>query len=136
MDKANICFECGKSQDVQLHHVIPRSLGGKKTIPLCLSCHRLAHGITKKPKNNHSSLVKIGLDKLKQSGKKLGRPNGSAKSDQDILKQYPAIVKQLKAERTIRETAKLCDVANGTVQKVKQALNRSGYFERRKNQGQ
>lgn len=81
-------------------------------------------------------MVKIGLDKLKQSGKKLGRPNGSAKSDQDILKQYPAIVKQLKAERSIRETAKLCDVANGTVQKVKQALNRSGYFERRKNQGQ
>lgn len=67
-------------------------------------------------------MVRLGLDKVKQSGKQLGRPEGSTKSDQDILKQYPAIVKQLKAERSIRETAKLCDVANGTVVKVKQAL--------------
>jgi len=68
--------------------------------------------------------VKSGLENAKRKGKQLGRPNGSTKSDQDILKQYPAIVKQLKAERSIRETAKLCDVANGTVQKVKQALTR------------
>mgnify|MGYP003435084115 FL=1 len=122
MSNKIICFECGTTNDVQQHHVIPRSLGGTKTIPLCLHCHRLAHGITKKPKNSHSSLVRLGLDKRRQSGKTLGRPNGSSKSDQDILKQYPAIVKQLKAERSIRETAKLCDVANGTVVKVKQAL--------------
>lgn len=68
--------------------------------------------------------VKSGLENAKRKGKQLGRPNGSTKSDQDILKQYPAIVKQLKAERSIRETAKLCDVANGTVVKVKQALTR------------
>jgi DNA invertase Pin-like site-specific DNA recombinase len=68
--------------------------------------------------------VKSGLENAKRKGKTLGRPNGSSKSDQDILKQYPAIVKQLKAERSIRETAKLCDVANGTVVKVKQALTR------------
>lgn len=123
MDKVITCFECGSTNDVQHHHVIPRSLGGTKTIPLCLSCHRLSHGITKKPKNSHSELVRIGLENAKRKGKQLGRPEGSTKSDQDILKQYPAIVKQLKAERSIRETAKLCDVANGTVVKVKQALN-------------
>ena len=122
MSNKIICFECGTTNDVQQHHVIPRSLGGTKTIPLCLHCHRLAHGITKKPKNSHSSLVRLGLENAKRKGKILGRPNGSSKSDQDILKQYPAIVKQLKAERSIRETAKLCDVANGTVVKVKQAL--------------
>lgn len=33
------CFECNNSI-VELHHVVPKSLGGKKTVPLCESCHR------------------------------------------------------------------------------------------------
>ena len=36
------CFECG-SEAQQYHHVIPRSLGGTKTIPLCERCHGLVH---------------------------------------------------------------------------------------------
>jgi DNA invertase Pin-like site-specific DNA recombinase len=70
--------------------------------------------------------VKSGLENAKRKGKVLGRPTGTIKTDQDILKQYPAIVKQLRAGRSIRETAKLCDVATGTAQKVKQAVTRLG----------
>jgi hypothetical protein len=38
-----ICFECGATDNLHNHHVVPRSLGGTKTIPLCERCHGLVH---------------------------------------------------------------------------------------------
>jgi hypothetical protein len=37
------CFECGAPADHE-HHVVPRSLGGTRTVPLCALCHGKAHG--------------------------------------------------------------------------------------------
>lgn len=37
-----LCFECGRKADVD-HHILPQSKGGKKTIPLCATCHSLVH---------------------------------------------------------------------------------------------
>ena len=39
-----ICFECGATDNLHEHHVVPRSLGGTKTIPLCGDCHGKVHG--------------------------------------------------------------------------------------------
>lgn len=36
------CFECGRDAHHQ-HHVVPRSRGGTKTVPLCVDCHSKAH---------------------------------------------------------------------------------------------
>jgi 5-methylcytosine-specific restriction endonuclease McrA len=36
------CFECGETAENQ-HHVVPRSLGGVKTLPLCTECHHAVH---------------------------------------------------------------------------------------------
>ena len=37
------CFECD-NQAQHNHHVIPKSLGGTATIPLCGECHSIVHG--------------------------------------------------------------------------------------------
>lgn len=37
------CFECGEPSRHE-HHVVPRKLGGTKTVPLCRRCHAKAHG--------------------------------------------------------------------------------------------
>lgn len=37
------CYECGKPAERD-HHVVPKVLGGEKTIPLCNACHKRAHG--------------------------------------------------------------------------------------------
>ena len=37
------CFECGASEDLQYHHIIPYASGGKRVIPLCGNCHNLVH---------------------------------------------------------------------------------------------
>lgn len=41
----DICFECGEPKE-EMHHVIPKSKGGEKTIPLCIDCHGKAHDVS------------------------------------------------------------------------------------------
>lgn len=38
------CFECGSEEAIHQHHVVPKSRGGTRTIPLCAPCHGRAHG--------------------------------------------------------------------------------------------
>ena len=37
------CFECEAVGPLHDHHVVPRSRGGTKTVPLCERCHGMAH---------------------------------------------------------------------------------------------
>ena len=68
------CFECNSISNIVKHHVIPQSLGGKNTIPLCQPCHDKVHGV--KLRNiSLSNLTKRALQKAKQRGVKLGNPN-------------------------------------------------------------
>ena len=65
------CFECDTTEDLQQHHVVPRSRGGTKTVTLCHSCHMKAHGRDSKGLN-HSRLTKEGLARARARGVKLG----------------------------------------------------------------
>jgi hypothetical protein len=65
------CFECG-APAVFNHHVIPRNLGGRQTVPLCAACHGKVHGITFTP--HHQTLIKQGMARARAAGKRLGRP--------------------------------------------------------------
>lgn len=57
------CFECGNPA-TENHHVIPKSLGGSKTVPLCSVCHMKVHGLDKTRRaENHIENTKRGLDK-------------------------------------------------------------------------
>jgi len=67
------CFSCGKPADT-MHHIIPYSYGGRIGIPMCTNCHHIAHH-GKGTKHHHGDLIKKGLKKAKQSGKKLGPPD-------------------------------------------------------------
>ena len=61
----------GSTKEIELHHPIPVSLGGKCVIPLCSECHGKAHGMERK---NISELTKKGLKRAKDKGRRLGRP--------------------------------------------------------------
>lgn len=65
------CFECGKPA-TEDHHVIPQSLGGKKTIPLCGGCHALVHGGYNKRRDDHVALTKAGHARARAEGKTWG----------------------------------------------------------------
>ena len=38
-----LCFDCDAPAECE-HHVVPRSMGGRRTVPLCEACHHKAHG--------------------------------------------------------------------------------------------
>ena len=71
----NCCFDCNSTTNKVYHHVVPTSLGGKNTIPLCQLCHDKVHGL--QPRNiSMSSLIKNGMQKWKQQhpDRKFGSP--------------------------------------------------------------
>ena len=61
------CFECDAPCD-HMHHVVPRSLGGTRTVPLCERCHGLVHDRLM----NTRALTKAALAVKKSRGERLG----------------------------------------------------------------
>lgn len=42
-----VCYECRKAAVcLHKHHVVPKSLGGTQTVPLCPECHGKVHGVS------------------------------------------------------------------------------------------
>lgn len=60
-----------------------------------------------------------GREKYIAEGGKLGRKVGSTKTREQLAEEYKGVIRELKRGTSIRRTAKLCGVAEKTVQKVK-----------------
>jgi 5-methylcytosine-specific restriction endonuclease McrA len=80
----SVCFECGETKQ-DMHHVIPKSKGGTKMIPLCAKCHGLIHD-----RNfvKHRQLLKEGVERARLLGKYTGRKVGATISVEDTLKKH------------------------------------------------
>lgn len=63
----NVCFECG-APATERHHVVPHSLGGTKTVPLCGICHAKIHDVDGKRRTRIAELTKAALDAKKARG--------------------------------------------------------------------
>lgn len=61
------CFECLAPAE-HYHHVVPRSVGGTMTVPLCVKCHGLAHHTVM----SRSILTKMALAHKKANGEVYG----------------------------------------------------------------
>lgn len=115
----DVCFECGKPME-EMHHIIPKSRGGKKTIPLCIDCHGKAHNI------EHRRLIlnaaREGLKKYIENGGKVGRKKGYKKTKDKILDDHKDVVKYLKKGLSVRKVMEKTNKSSGTVQKVKKLI--------------
>ena len=102
----NCCFDCNSTTNIVYHHVVPTSLGGKNTIPLCQPCHDKVHYINKPRNISLSELTKKGIQRAKQRGVKIGTPNpeksikamniASTKTKQNFKNKMIPIINQLK----------------------------------------
>jgi len=63
-----------------------------------------------------------GIATAKAKGVYKGRVKGSKETEGEFLYKYKDVAKYLKQGQSLRNTAKLCDVSLGTVQKVKCAI--------------
>ena len=73
-------------------------------------------------RDNIKFRLNSGRAKYIAEGGVLGRPKGTKKSAEQLRAEYPNVVKELKRGTSVRRTAKLCDVSNSTVQRVKKTL--------------
>ena len=70
------------------------------------------------------SRLNSGRELAKERGVRMGRPEGSAMSEAQLLSKYPDVVKRLKNGISVRDTAKLCDVSPSTVQRLKKIIDK------------
>ena len=97
----NKCFECEATKDLQKHHPVPKSRGGRKTVTLCYQCHMKAHGRDAKGLN-HKKLTKEGLASAKERGVKLGNRTN--------MKEAQALGRKANAEKADRFCMKLAPI--------------------------
>jgi DNA invertase Pin-like site-specific DNA recombinase len=112
------CFECGSTDNIEHHHVVPKVYGGTKTIPLCIKCHSLIH---QKDLTKLRELTKIGRAKALARGVKFGRPKSSTESTETFLnkEKNQQIKELLEAGYSFREIARKIPCSTKTVTKVK-----------------
>jgi hypothetical protein len=101
------CFECGKAAEHN-HHVIPKSKGGTKTVPLCTECHGKVHG---RNMVHMAELSRLGIQVAKRKGIYNGRKKGTTKGE-------PSRAKELRAKGlTTAEIAQTMGTTKRTVQR-------------------
>lgn len=134
-----MCFECGRPSECD-HHVVPRSRGGTRTVPLCGECHGKAHHTNKNM--NTSTLTKAALAAAKKRGVRLGssRPGHWEGNEHKRLAGSRRGVKRAAELRTREATVNNAPAvavalelrrAGASWQEVAEALNDRGFVTRR-----
>lgn len=121
--KGTSCCNCEKECGNQIifHHIVPVVLGGTDNIsnltPLCEDCHNLIH-LNKKTINHytHSDLVKMGINRARAEGKKVGRPQTSLELiPLEFKENYYPLIKSNKL--TITEASRQLNMSRTTIYK-------------------
>jgi hypothetical protein len=121
----NKCFECNEPKD-DMHHIIPKSKGGKKTIPLCSKCHGIVHD---RDFVKHRKLLLDGVARAKKEGKYKGRIKGTVDCTETVLNKHKKTVEaiNLNPNLSLRKIAKLVtddtySVTPNTILRIKKIL--------------
>lgn len=78
--------------------------------------------------------LQSGYKNFRDKGGKVGRKEGSVKTKEQLEQEYKHVIKELKAGLSIVKVAKLCDVAPGTVAKIKRIFS-INYTTKKKQEG-
>ena len=122
------CWECGKNEEVHYHHVVPRSKGGTRTLPLCLECHGKVHN-----KKMHSSeLVKASYARRRKQNP--DAKFGSSRERLDVLRKQAGEVISSKAveceAKVLFWEHSLAGLGYKTYQQKAERLNELGLYTR------
>lgn len=93
-----------------------------KVSPAGFVLSALMEEMTRSATEQRRKRILFGLEKAKKRGKILGRPRGSRDTSQAVLRRYREVVGYLEAGNSLRKTARLAGISQGTVQKVKKIM--------------
>ena len=115
------CWECGCKSETHDHHVVPKSRGGIRTVPLCLECHSKAHH--RKGNMSTPALTSAALRAKVARGEHVGRPRyGWRVEDGELV--------AIEAEQTVIRKAAQLRAQGLTLRAVSAALADSGMVSR------
>jgi DNA invertase Pin-like site-specific DNA recombinase len=118
----DVCFECGSVEDIHYHHIVPSTMGGTKTIPLCIICHGKVHN---KDFVKLRELQKIGIKRAQDRGAYKGRPKGSwSESTETFLNKDKSkkIIELLENGNSYSEIESIVPCSTTTIIKIKRLI--------------
>jgi len=130
------CLECDRPSEVW-HHLIPKSRGGARTIPLCGECHAKAHHAG--ANMAHSTLTKQGLQRAKARGVKLGSARDGAWSGREHLRGFKKATERSAVKRRAETDRKYAHLVpklkelrteGHTLDEIAHWLNNNGHVTR------
>ena len=121
------CCNCGSKKELEYHHVVPVSLGGKDVnsniVCLCYPCHQKIHYGESKH-GLHSTVIKRGLEVAKAKGKKLGR--SATGVPKEFIKEYNKLQSGEYGNISVVQFVKLQGIAVSTFYKYVGIMKGSG----------
>jgi len=115
----DFCCVCGKTDDLNQHHVIPKSSGGSNyetnLITLCYEHHNWVHSRKYRDNINHTKLIRDGVAAAKARGVVFGRTS----LPQDKINE---IIKLRKTGMGMNRIAKQLRVGNSQILKICQEM--------------
>jgi hypothetical protein len=112
----DFCAICGKTEDLHHHHIVPVIRGGDDNetnlITLCVEHHAWIHALKPSMWNNHSALIKAGLEKARKNGSRLGRTpiDDKIKDEVIMLAETTDLTQQKIANKVGISTGKVCQI--------------------------
>ena len=111
----DFCCVCGKKEDLNHHHIIPKSSGGSNDetniVTLCYEHHNWIHSRKYRDNINHRKLIKNGQARARARGVQIGR----APLSQDKINE---IIKLRKTGMGMNRIAKQMSVGNSQVLRI------------------
>jgi hypothetical protein len=114
------CFECSGSGPLHDHHVVPESVGGTKTVPLCEACHGKVHNIDMKA----SALAREAILRAMREGRKIGNVRYGYRAIGEYLEEDPYEQEILSTMEGLRSLA-------FSYRKISAILKGDGYLTRK-----
>ena len=113
--KLTFCVFCGSKDNLEHHHVLPKSIGGDDNehnlITVCINHHNMIHNI--KRKSNMRDLQSVGIKKAQKEGRYL---NVGRKPVNHALTRK---IKEMKLSGIMAmEIAQILNIGRSTVYKI------------------
>lgn len=127
----NKCINCDKTDNLQLHHIVPLSIGGtnklSNVVVLCGECHGKLHGVNW---SKHSELTRKGMETARLNGKQIGLKEGTKLTTKKSIEAKEIIMKHSKDfNGTLKDpdVMKLCGISRNSYYKYKKELSYNHY---------